>query len=154
MKVLFATDGSRQSHAALEMLKRLKLSEGDEILIVTVVDMSVPLPNDIYSGAVIPNSAELEKFATQNGEEILTEAAEALHKEFDVVNVAIKTELLYGSPENRIVEAVRKNKSNLVVVGSHGYGTWERLILGSVSDSVLHHVPCSVLVVRCCENNG
>ena len=55
---------------------------------------------------------------------------------------------MFGSPESRIVEAADEFKPNLVVVGSHGYSTWERLILGSVSDSVAHHVPCSVLIVR------
>jgi nucleotide-binding universal stress UspA family protein len=35
------------------------------------------------------------------------------------------------------------------VVGSHGYGTWERLLLGSVSLAVASHAHCSVEIVRC-----
>ena len=38
--------------------------------------------------------------------------------------------------------------ADLIVLGSHGYKTWERLLLGSVSNSVVHHAPCSVLIVR------
>ena len=36
-----------------------------------------------------------------------------------------------------------------VVVGSHGYGAWQRFLLGSVSQSVVSHAKCSVEVVRC-----
>ena len=39
-------------------------------------------------------------------------------------------------------------KADLIVVGSHGYPTWERLLLGSVSQAVVSHAKCSVEVVR------
>ena len=62
--------------------------------------------------------------------------------------VEISTDVLFGSPDSRIVEAAEEMRPDLVVVGSHGYSRWEILLLGSVSDSVVHHAPCSVLVVR------
>ena len=46
------------------------------------------------------------------------------------------------------VETAEEFGSDLIIVGSHGYSRWERLLLGSVSQSVVHHAPCSVLVVR------
>ena len=60
----------------------------------------------------------------------------------------LTTDVLFGSPDSRIVETAEEIAADLVVVGSHGYSRWERLLLGSVSDSVVHHSPCSVLVVR------
>jgi len=152
MKILIATDGAKQSAAAIEMLMRFRLEPADEIKIVTVVDMAVPMAVDIYGG-YMPNTAEIEQSARQNAEQILREAASAIRVHYDGIELNILTEVLFGSPESRIVEAAREFKADLVVVGSHGYSTWERLLLGSVSDAVVHHVPCSVLVVRAREQD-
>ena len=147
MKILFATDGAKQSDAAIEMLKRFRLGDGDEVKIVSVIDMAVPMAVDIYGG-YLPDTTEFEKTARVNAGKILNDASEKLAKYFADPPLSIQTEVLFGSPESRIVEAADEFHPNLVVVGSHGYSTWERLILGSVSDSVAHHVPCSVLIVR------
>ena len=147
MKILFATDGAKQSEAAIEMLKHFQLGEGDEIKVVSVIDMAVPMAVDIYGG-YLPDTSEFEKTAKENATKILETAAASLRDHFNDPPLNVATEVLFGSPESRIVEASEEFKPNLVVVGSHGYSTWERLILGSVSDSVAHHVPCSVLIVR------
>lgn len=148
MKILFATDGAKQSEAAIEMLAKFDLGDGDEIRIVSVIDMAVPMAVDIYGG-YLPDTTEFEKTARENAGKILEESSSSLRSHFKERTLNVTTDVLFGSPESRIVEAADEFKPNLVVVGSHGYSTWERLLLGSVSDSVIHHVPCSVLVVRC-----
>lgn len=148
MKILFATDGAKQSDAALEMLKKFRLGDGDEVKIVSVIDMALPMAVDIYGG-YLPDTSEFEKTARESASKILDSTAESLTSHFNSPPLNVTTEVLFGSPESRIVEASEEFKPNLVVVGSHGYSTWERLLLGSVSDSVAHHVPCSVLIVRC-----
>ena len=65
MKILLATDGTKQGESALEMLRRFKLSDLDEIKIVSVVDMAVPLSIDVYGG-YLPDTTELEKVAKEN----------------------------------------------------------------------------------------
>jgi nucleotide-binding universal stress UspA family protein len=60
----------------------------------------------------------------------------------------ITAETPEGSPKQVIVEEAEKWGADLIVVGSHGYGWWERILLGSVSQAVIHHAPCSVEVVR------
>ncbi|HQZ97301.1 MAG TPA: universal stress protein, partial [Pyrinomonadaceae bacterium] len=60
----------------------------------------------------------------------------------------ISGEVLFGSPGSRIVETAEQIGADLIIIGSHGYRRWERILLGSVSSSVVHHAPCSVLVVR------
>ena len=62
--------------------------------------------------------------------------------------IKVETEIKAGSPDQIILETAKEWKPNVIVVGSHGRGFWGRLTLGSVSDSVIHHAPCSVLVVR------
>jgi nucleotide-binding universal stress UspA family protein len=61
----------------------------------------------------------------------------------------VTTEVLTGSPKRIIVEEAETWGADLIVVGSHGYRGWERLLLGSVSQAVVSHADCSVEVVRC-----
>lgn len=146
MKILLATDGTKHSDSAVETIKNFNFSETDEIKIVSVVDMALPLAIDIYAGYV-PTTTEIETTARENAEKVLETTFQQI-REVVSANVFISTELLFGSPESRIVETAEKLGADLIIVGSHGYNRWERLLLGSVSDSVVHHAPCSVLVVR------
>jgi nucleotide-binding universal stress UspA family protein len=56
--------------------------------------------------------------------------------------------VLSGTPADEIVRDAERHASDLVVVGARGLGAFKRLVLGSVSESVLRHAPCPVLVVR------
>ena len=145
MKILLATDGSAQSEAAIDMLKNFSFKSGDEMKIVSVVDMAVPMAIDIYGG-YLPDTTEMEKTAREHAEKVLSETCERL--EGICKNLTVTSDVLFGSPERRIVETAEEWGSDLIVVGSHGYSRWERLLLGSVSQSVVHHAPCSVMVVR------
>ncbi len=147
MKILFATDGAKQSDAAIEMLKHFALSDGDEIKIVSVVDMAVPMAIDIYGG-YLPDTGEIEKTARENAGKLLDRTEQRIKVQFPGESLVISSEVLFGSPESRIVETAEATHPDLIVLGSHGYSRWERLLLGSVSDSVVHHAPCSVLIVR------
>lgn len=147
MKILLATDGTTHSQAALEAAVRFLFLDQDEIKIVSVVDMAVPMAIDLYGG-YLPASTEIEKAARENAEKVVEEAKNKISEMITNKNVRISTETLFGSPESRIVETAEEINADLIIVGSHGYNRWERLLLGSVSDSVVHHAPCSVLVVR------
>ena len=147
MKILFATDGGKQCDAAVETIHRLALGDGDEIKVISVVDMALPMAIDIYGG-FLPDTSEFEKTARENAAKILVETSDKLKAFTDAGKITISTDVLFGSPDSRIVETAEEWHADLIVVGSHGYSRWERLLLGSVSDSVVHHAPCSVLVVR------
>ena len=147
MKILFATDGAAQSDAAIKILSRFNLDQNDEIKVISVVDMAVPMSIDIYGG-YIPDTTELEKTAREHASRILEETAGKFRGFYREEGPSLTTDVLFGSPDSRIVETAEEIAADLVVVGSHGYSRWERLLLGSVSDSVVHHSPCSVLVVR------
>ena len=53
-----------------------------------------------------------------------------------------------GRPNAEIVGLAEELDAGLVIMGSHGFGPFKRVLLGSVSDSVVRHAWCSVLVVR------
>lgn len=147
MKILLATDGTKHSEFALGYIKNFNVAEGDQIKVVSVVDMAVPMAIDMYAG-YLPSTPEIEKNLRENAERILEETCKKILEMTAGKQVAISNELLVGSPESRIVETAEEMEADLIIVGSHGYNRWERLLLGSVSNSVVHHAPCSVLVVR------
>jgi len=147
MKVLFATDGTKYSECVIKTISKFNFSAGDEIKIVSVVDMALPLAVDIYAG-YLPSTVEIEQTSKENTENILKNTKQEIRKLFPGEDIFISTEVLIGAPETRIVEAAADMKADLVIVGSHGYNLWERLLLGSVSDSVVHNAPCSVMVVK------
>ncbi len=147
MKIILATDGTKYSDAAAEMLNKINIGDGDEVKIVSVVDLAVPLAVDVYGG-YLPDTTELEKIAKENALKILGQAADRAKAILGSKRVTVTTEVLFGSPESRIVETAEETHAELIVMGSHGYKSWERLLLGSVSNSVVHHAPCSVMVVR------
>jgi len=147
MNILLATDGTKESDSALDMVKALKLAAGDSILIVSVIDMALPLAIDIYGG-YLPDTSEMETAAKDHAAKALERCVSTLNEHLKGSEISIETEMLFGSPDSRIVEMAEKNETDLIVLGSHGYNAWERLLLGSVSNSVVHHAPCSVLVAR------
>lgn len=147
MKILLATDGTKHGTAAAEMLMKLCLGAGDQVHLISVVDMAVPLSIDIYGG-YLPDTTELEKSAKENAAKVIAETTELLRGHFGDKGPVITGDVLFGSPDSRIVETAESMGSDLIVMGSHGYKRWERLLLGSVSNSVVHHAHCSVLVVR------
>jgi nucleotide-binding universal stress UspA family protein len=56
--------------------------------------------------------------------------------------------LEFGKPAAKVVEGAKNWPADLIVMGSHGRGGVEKILLGSVAESVLHHAPCPVLIVR------
>lgn len=53
-----------------------------------------------------------------------------------------------GDAREVICDAAKKYNSDMVVLGSHGYGAFKRVLLGSVSDYCVHHIHCPVVVVK------
>lgn len=147
MKILLATDGTKFSRAAVAMISLINLPPESEIKLISVIDVTIPLSVDTYAG-YMPPTIELENAIREHADKLLSEAKQHVSNKLVESKIIITADVLVGSPESRIVETAEEIKADLIVIGSHGYNRWERLLLGSVSDSVVHHAPCSVLVVR------
>jgi len=145
MKAILATDGTKYSDAARDMLAGFRFEAGDQIKVICVVDMAMPLAVDIYGG-YLPETSAIETAAREHAARVVDDTIAGLREMVPAADVA--GEVLFGSPDSRIVELAEEINADLIVIGSHGYNRWERLLLGSVSNSVVQHAHCSVLVAR------
>ena len=153
MKIILATDGTKFGDAATEMLRSFRLGPEDSVRVVSVVDMAVPLAVDVYGG-YLPDTTELEKAARENASKVIQKTMERVQSFFGGMGVDVSGDVMFGSPDSRIVETAEEIGADLIILGSHGYKRWERLLLGSVSSSVVHHAHCSVLVVRSADGQA
>ena len=58
-----------------------------------------------------------------------------------------------GDPGTIICAVAERMAADVVIIGSHGHGWLQRVLIGSVSNHVLHHAPCPVLVMRLQERD-
>ena len=75
-------------------------------------------------------------------------SADALIAKAKRAGVRIKSLLVKGLPHERIAQAARSNKADLIVIGTHGRTGLAKLVLGSVASRVPTVSPCPVLTVR------
>jgi nucleotide-binding universal stress UspA family protein len=68
-----------------------------------------------------------------------------------ISGVKVHESIVEGDPEHVILAEADRLQADLIVLGSHGYGPIKRRLLGSVSQAVALHAPCSVEIVRCRE---
>ena len=148
MNILLAIDGSPCSETAVAEVARRPWPDDSQLKVVSVVEPPGALTAEPYMG-VTGYFEEVERLKRQQAEEVLTRAAAALRGGAGTAQLGLVTEALTGSPKRTIVEEAERWSADLIVVGSHGYHTWERMLLGSVSQSVAAHALCSVEIVRC-----
>jgi len=137
--VAVAIDGSAPSERALASAIELAKLGSASLGIVGVV----PAPR-VYSdqgGAVLEVLAEDRR----QFESLVRRSAEAartagIH--------SVTTDLREGAIVEEILSFLDQTQPDIVVLGARGLSTTSRLLLGSVSDGVLHHANCSVLIVR------
>ena len=147
MKVLIATDGSDYSTAAVRECCRVVIQpETTEITVVSAYEDAYPITAEPFALSA-EYYQKIDEAVHQQAQEFVSEAAAEIRKSFPGIDLKLSTEVLRGSPDQQIVEKAKEWKADLIVVGSHGRGFWGRM-LGSVSDGVVHHATCSVLVVR------
>lgn len=147
MKVLLATEGSEFSRAAIEKCCAMFNGSADtELEVVSAVEpMYVPVEPFAVSAEYIQ---EADRTALEMARTAIREAEQRIREAYPELAARMTTKILSGHPARVIVEEAGTWGADLIVMGSHGYGFWNRAFLGSVSDSVVHHATCSVLVVR------
>jgi nucleotide-binding universal stress UspA family protein len=135
--VMLATDLSATSSPAEDEAVRLAAGLGARLIAVSVIDPgSLRLPGGRYRARVDQVRRERE------------DAAQALMRRARDAGVASNFLVWEGDPGEAIVDAATAEHASLIVLGSHGRHGVGRSIYGSVSDHVVRHAPCPVVVVR------
>ncbi len=141
-RILVAVDGSEPAHKAVEFLTRCPFKGPVLVTVVTVWPSGRSETWGIPPG--MPGRSELQQVVEEKGQELLRKIAGECPRE----TYGITTELLHGDPAFAILDAAVRHQSQIIVIGSRGMKAIKRFLLGSVSEKVLVHAPCSVLIVR------
>jgi nucleotide-binding universal stress UspA family protein len=141
-RILVAVDGSEPAHKAVEFLARGPFKGPVQMTAVTVWPSPRPEAWGIPIGT--PGRFELQQVVEEKGEELLRKVSKECARE----TCRITTELLHGDPAFAILDAAVRCQAQVIVIGSRGMKAIKRFLLGSVSEKVLVHAPCSVLIVR------
>ena len=133
-------DGSHDAHRALEWAMREAAVRHVPLTVVTVHEVAV----SGWTGQpiIFPVDQAAVEETRQAAEETAAKAAARLG-ESQPASVTVRA--VNGFPAQELMEASRD--ADLLVVGSRGGGGFARLMLGSVSDKVMRHAHCPVVVV-------
>ena len=157
MKILIAYDGSDCAKAAIEELRRAGLAAHGEALVLSVAELVVDagaLPVDQLADS--PTMSAMARQARALATRTIANAREMAAAGGDLVSARlpgwkVQSGAEADAPYAAIVRKAEDFAADIVVVGSHGHSPLGRLILGSTSQKVLAHAPCSVRVARCHE---
>ena len=141
--VLLATDGSKDAELATTTALDLANSTGSELRVVLVKEEAYAYVD--ASGYPFFTDAELEHELEQQARMRLDAEVERTRSAGGAVAQA---HLRVGAAAAEIIDLAEDIGAGLIVIGSRGLGGIRRALMGSVSDSVVRHAHCPVLVVR------
>jgi nucleotide-binding universal stress UspA family protein len=140
VKILIPVDGSAAALKAVEHALQLQ-REG---LPVQLVLANVQEPASLYELVVAHDAAVLEEVSKTAGFHLLA-PAEALVRATDV---AFESVVVSGDPAHALVDLIELHACDMVIMGGRGLGSIRSALLGSVSQTVLHHASVPVTIVR------
>lgn len=136
-EIVVAIDGSDHSHKALDYAKGLAEQSGATLRLVHAFPHTSDLLGyDDYELLVARRESV--------GQAILDQARQQLGE----VSILVKEELLEEPAAEAILNVAQIRQADLIVMGTRGRSSLEGLLLGSVSQKVIHHADCPVMVVR------
>lgn len=138
--ILVGVDGSKESENAFDKAVEIAKRNEAKLLIAHIVDIrSFTTAEAVY-----------EKTVTEHAESYANELLgffEKKAKEAGLSNVELH--IGYGSPKFEMTNKIApENKVDLIICGATGVNAIERFIIGSVSEYIVRHAKCDVLVVR------
>ena len=144
MKIICAIDGSRHSQWALNWLSRICSPQDDALLLVHAVDMTQYKNLHQMNQNARSSLIKVLEFSLEGAAQLLEWAELKAAKSWGQV----RARLLRGSPAEVVARIAKREKVDLLVIGSRGVTEFQPMLLGSVSRKLLAQAPCPVLVVK------
>jgi nucleotide-binding universal stress UspA family protein len=141
MKVLIGVDDSPHSDAVVDHVTGSVWPKTTKFVVLSATAPIFFGPGE--AAAADPIGRLLEK-----QEEYHREIAEGAAGRLREAGLTAESRMVLGDPRAALLDTARSERSDLIIVGSHGRTGIKKLLLGSVASHVLTHAPCSVLVVR------
>ena len=142
MKILLAVDGSEASDAAIDEVRERPWPPDSTVRVLSVTQQYMPSAPDVVLASMPVD--EIRARLSEEAEQLTRAAGERVA----APSLTVETDVREGDPRTAILDAADDWKADLIVVGSHGRTGIERLVMGSVAQSVVAHAHCSVEVVR------
>ena len=135
-KMLVPYNGKEQSDSAFNFALDLAKVYGSELHVLSVIQLPEP-PSEVETEAILESST---RFYENLFKKLLKKANKS--------GVKISTKVVNGHAEDQILHETEKGRYDVIVMGHQtrsGLGRW---LLGSVTDRVVDHAPCTVIVVK------
>lgn len=138
-KILVPTDASEYSLRALKAAEKLAVAFNASLLVINAIQ-KVEFFNKMESYGVVLTDEELIK----HGENAVDKTLETLE-----ADIPVEKKIVIGHPVNVILKIAEEDEDiDLIVMGSQGHGPIFGSVMGSVSQRVLHHAKCPVMIVK------
>jgi nucleotide-binding universal stress UspA family protein len=149
MKILIATDGSDFSRNAVQKAGEMLFDKNADILI-RIISVYEEVPRTATEPFAVSAEFihEMEKIGREQAGKFVEEAENLIREKYLDSYLELTGKTIKGYAGRTIVEEAEEWEADIIVVGSHGRGFWGRAFLGSTSDTVVHHAPSSVLVIK------
>ena len=144
--VLFPTDFSDVSLKARNYVKKLKEAGTEKVILLTVIDNYTL--DDALEICEYKNPDNFEECIKNLEESTIEKHKEKLARIGDDIGIPYEVVVKTGKPFKEIIETAKEYDAKLIVMGSHGRGEIEELLIGSVTENVIRHTNLPVLVVR------
>ncbi len=142
--VLVGTDGSQTAATAVAHAIEVARGLGATLQIVSAYE---PVPEGRLRQETLraPSSAA---WTVNPREEVLTLLESAQRDAHEAGLAQVETFARVGDAADAILDVAEEQRSDLIVIGNKGMTGATRFLLGSVSNKISHHAPCSVMIVR------
>jgi nucleotide-binding universal stress UspA family protein len=143
-KIVWATDGSDAADQALPFVKKLA-GEGDgELVVVHCEELTFPGK----AGGRFPRAANEDELQQKIRQQVQQLSGNGVHATLQMARVSV------GGAAQVIAEATRELHGDVIVVGTRGHTPLGGLLVGSVTQRLLHIAPCPVIAVPTRNQNG
>jgi nucleotide-binding universal stress UspA family protein len=141
-KICCPTDFSEPSYEALRTACEFASHFVSELILVHVVTPIPVIP--IHDDPTSFNLPLYEKEMETNAEKALKQ----IQQEKIPENIQSKIVVMQGDPANQIVSLAEADNLDLIVIATHGFAGWKKLMFGSVTEKVIRTAACPVLSIR------